>query len=182
MFPGFPKHLLSISQELKKGGHILFQDEGKVYYLAPEDQQDWWKYSSDRPFTHIGTQIGNLFYATGTTIEPEHQKDDNSLCTASTAQPTKGVSGKSMTLWHRRLGHLNVPDVRLLAKSAKGIRLSSNSQMDFCQDCAIGKLTRQRFPKESQWTNYSATGACTHRRRSCQRAKLGRSSLLCRVC
>ena len=91
-------------------------------------------------------------------LSPARQQDRLNFCMltlalsillATKAKPAKGVSAKSMTLWHRRLGHLNVPDVRLLAKSAKGIRLSSNSQMDFCQDCAIGKLTRQRFPKKA---------------------------------
>jgi transposase InsO family protein len=147
--PGFPKHLLSISQELRKGGHILFKDGGKVYYIAPEDQQDWWKYSSDPPFTHIGTQIGNLFYANGTTIEP-HQENAKTLCaTSSSKDAINGVSARSITLWHQRLGHLNTADIRELAKSAKGIRLSSSSHMPFCEGCAIGKITRQRFPKKA---------------------------------
>ena len=147
--PGFPKHLLSISQELKKGGHILFQNEGKVYYLAPEDQHDTWKYSNDPPLTHLGTQIGNLFYATGTAVKPTSRENGHALLTTSVSQPGKSNLSKSMTLWHRRLGHLNVADVRLLSKSAKGIRLPDNAHMIFCEDCAIGKLTRQRFPKKA---------------------------------
>ncbi len=46
------------------------------------------------------------------------------------------------TLAHRRLGHLNIPAVKLLGKLAIGLDLDGNPQ-DGCDTCALVKSTRK---------------------------------------
>ena len=63
------------------------------------------------------------------------------------------VADGSLALWHQRLGHLNQNDVSKLSKSehvVTGLKpiLGNDQHMD-CESCALGKMHRLPFPKQS---------------------------------
>ncbi len=52
----------------------------------------------------------------------------------------------SLTLWHPRLGHLNVQDVKKLANGmAEGINFKHGHREEFCETCAVEKAKRLPF-------------------------------------
>lgn len=54
----------------------------------------------------------------------------------------------NLMTWHRRLGHLNLADVRKLAGGlATGIHISTRKTSEVCHHCLINKSTRQPFMK-----------------------------------
>lgn len=52
-------------------------------------------------------------------------------------------------LWHRRLGHRNITDIKKLEQLGAGICIEKCNDNDFCDTCAKSKLTRTPFPKAS---------------------------------
>ena len=50
-------------------------------------------------------------------------------------------------LWHRRLGHLGKQQLKDLAskESLKGVTISKNDDLSFCESCVEGKMHRQPF-------------------------------------
>ena len=55
---------------------------------------------------------------------------------------------QKLELWHRRLGHLNVKDVKSLMKN-EGIECPENESLGVCETCVVGKLAQRPFPKTS---------------------------------
>ena len=55
------------------------------------------------------------------------------------------------SLWHQRLGHLNVNDIRKLSQNNVIVDLKSSNQGDKinCESCALGKMHQLPFPGES---------------------------------
>ena len=52
-----------------------------------------------------------------------------------------------LNLWHQRLGHLNVQQLKQAVKrcQVKGIDLQDNDRLDFCEGCVEGKMSRYPF-------------------------------------
>ena len=67
------------------------------------------------------------------------------------ARANRADLSKSLTLWHRRLGHLNQADmIRLSSGVAEGIPQDLDHDMvKICEGCALGKTPRGNFPKAS---------------------------------
>jgi hypothetical protein len=51
----------------------------------------------------------------------------------------------SLELWHMRMGHLNVHDLRKLQHLATGMELSSKVPMDLCTACVKSKMHESKF-------------------------------------
>lgn len=51
--------------------------------------------------------------------------------------------------WHRKFGHRNPEDIKLLENKAKGIKLSNCPIKITCEECIKGKMSRTPFPQES---------------------------------
>ena len=83
--------------------------------------------------------------------------------TANVSESTTSLPA-SVTIWHRRLGHLNIPDLRSLTTHSTGLHLD-NSSPQFCVGCALGKLTRKKVPKEALTSNITTSWAYPHWRR-----------------
>ena len=45
-------------------------------------------------------------------------------------------------LWHQRLGHVNLKQLRQLAKNAEGVDIPSEGKQSFCEACIQGKMHR----------------------------------------
>lgn len=59
----------------------------------------------------------------------------------------------TQNLWHYRLGHLNVVDMKKLIyrKMVHGLeRVKLASETDFCESCIFGKQTRMPFPRKKE--------------------------------
>ena len=54
----------------------------------------------------------------------------------------------ALRLWHQRLGHLSIGQIRALKDLAIGVDFSE-TKLDFCRGCAEGKMCRIPFPKAS---------------------------------
>ena len=55
------------------------------------------------------------------------------------------VPSSAMELWHNRLGHLNVPDLRLLRTLASGIDFPNTAPAGLCTACCKAKMTETPF-------------------------------------
>ena len=57
--------------------------------------------------------------------------------------------GNSADLWHRRLGHLGKQQMREVASKelVRGITISKNDELSFCESCIEGKLHRKPFER-----------------------------------
>lgn len=64
-----------------------------------------------------------------------------------TARYANGTTSE-MDLWHCRLGHINDMYMKSLLKSQK--LKFSDSELSFCEACCFGKMSRQKFPKNSE--------------------------------
>ena len=54
----------------------------------------------------------------------------------------KDKDSTSIDLWHRRLAHVNIRQLRQLATSADGINVPSSGDQSFCEACIEGKMHR----------------------------------------
>ena len=53
----------------------------------------------------------------------------------------------SSEIWHRRLGHLNYRALSSIGKIIKGLPNLKTNHSTICKGCALGKNTKQSFPK-----------------------------------
>lgn len=85
-------------------------------------------------------------------LEESDKKSDQNL--PLNAPPSRGLANKqSIELWHRRLGHRNIPDIRKMFHQnlTKGDVVALQGQPpSFCEACVIGKAKRLPFPKQSK--------------------------------
>jgi len=51
----------------------------------------------------------------------------------------------SAELWHCRMGHANMPDIRRLQHLALGVQIPSKHKLRFCEPCVLSKLTNKPF-------------------------------------
>ena len=48
-------------------------------------------------------------------------------------------------LWHCRLGHVNLPDLKRLQTSSLGVHIPPRQQLSFCKTCIFAKLNTKPF-------------------------------------
>ena len=68
----------------------------------------------------------------------------------------------TIDLWHLRLGHRNVKDIKLLVTKnmATGISLKPNDVKSFCPACCKGKSTKKPFDKSGKMEQVSRLKVC----------------------
>ncbi|KAJ8717783.1 hypothetical protein PYW07_005713 [Mythimna separata] len=62
-------------------------------------------------------------------------------------------SKSDLTTWHKRMGHLNMADVKRLEMCAEGIAISNKEIDTICISCCEGKQTRLPFPNSGTRAN-----------------------------
>jgi transposase InsO family protein len=123
--PEIGNKLFSIPSVTSNDGSITLEKEACVL-------------TKDEKSVQIGTKVGNLYTLN---IVPTNE---SSYCNIAD-------TGKPLSLWHLRYGHLNSVDVKLLANQnlVDGLTLSSDDSIENCHGCALGKSKRNSFPKKS---------------------------------
>ena len=51
----------------------------------------------------------------------------------------------SAELWHCRMVHANMPDIKRLQHLALGVQISPRHKLQFCEPCVLSKLTNRPF-------------------------------------
>ena len=91
------------------------------------------------PLCEISYKVGKLYRVRTAVTE---------ACNLGMTTPSKN----SLELWHQRLGHLNVQDVKKLSteKMVDGLIIeNSHAPTVSCEGCCLGKQSRVPFPKNS---------------------------------
>ncbi len=86
-----------------------------------------------------GTEFNNVYYVDGKVyIE----------------QVNSATATNEMQLWHKCLGHINADNLWFMIQNhtVQGLT-STSSELEFCESCAINKLTHLPFPSGGNWTN-----------------------------
>lgn len=117
--PNLTANLLSVSQIVKRGNSVHFNDKGCTV-RNPQGVK-----------IATGTLDGDLFKL--------DQKIKMKTMSCKSTVNTK--------LWHRRMGHLNIQSLMKLNQLATGISVHEE-KCDDCQVCPMGKQARTKFNKE----------------------------------
>jgi gag-polypeptide of LTR copia-type/Integrase core domain/GAG-pre-integrase domain len=85
---------------------------------------------------------GTMFFINGSVIRPE----------VNIAIDEKNES----KTWHERLGHIGIQNLQHMAKNKIVNGLPEElGNLPFCEDCAMNKLTRVKFPHSKNHSNYA---------------------------
>jgi hypothetical protein len=133
--PGLARNLFSVSKATSRGLHVDFTGEECVFR------------NKLGAIVAKGTREERL-YKLLTTKRPE----------VECAQISDGVELRKcgshhevskLVLWHQRLGHLGVQNVKLLQSKnlVVGVDLGDACELPFCEGCVAGKLHRLPFPR-----------------------------------
>ena len=124
--PKLKKKLVSVSMFDDNGATVIFKNGGCTVIAG------------GKRFV-FGEKVGNLYRVRTAVAES---------CNLSVSTPSKN----SLELWHLRLGHLNIQDVKKLSteKMVEGLTIE-NSRVSIanCEGCCLGKQSRLPFPKKS---------------------------------
>lgn len=122
--PSLRSNLLLVAKIVDKGHTIIFSNTG----ASVKDQRGNTRLTAKRE--------GNLFIV--------HTKSE-------IANAVSSKNNDSME-WHKRLGHLNRTDMKLMVENKLITGIDCDFKLDSspCETCAAGKITRLPFPKESQ--------------------------------
>lgn len=111
-------NLLSVSQMVKKGNTVVFNENGCYVY------------NKDEKIIATGTLENDLFRLNTSSSTGTSDSSSNAAFSA--------VNDRDLNLWHRRLGHMSVSNLHFLKNSSKA-KLN-------CAVCAEGKHSRASFP------------------------------------
>ena len=133
--PGLTSNLLSVSAIAKKGLKIVFQNDtckvlSKCNQVMPQ-----------------GRLSSNKIYEVSLCkpIETNYAQD------TSEVKVFKNTCQDHITVWHRRLAHLNPVYLNQLKNGAATGISFSDSNMAHCETCTMGKLAKQPFrPNEKR--------------------------------
>lgn len=131
--PDLRTNLLSVSKITDKGFEVRFRKNDAI--VIDEDGQ--LRLKADR--------IGDLYYARQKDSSKNGNRNGSKTSTCSYANDFKS--------WHRRLGHLNVRDMKEAIRNGtiRGLELSEIPKEQFeCEICEKGKMSRTPFPKKSE--------------------------------
>jgi transposase InsO family protein len=138
--PSLPVNLLSVSAVESKGKAVHFED-GVC------------KIQNKNGTTLLtASKRGRLYLLDG--VKSEEKNSDEVKSETKSDDKALIADGKpknTVSLWHQRMGHLNVPDVKRLAdaKMATGVKYDKRDEIDFCEACVKGKSQRKPFPKKA---------------------------------
>ena len=90
-----------------------------------------WIRDGKRRLIGTGSPMGKLYKLNGYAIKSVD-------ATANVADETE--SNERINLWHKRLAHVNIQQLRQLATHAEGIDLPPNGKQSFCEACIQGKM------------------------------------------
>ena len=123
--PGLKKRLLSVSCITESGGEVRFK--GKECTLI----------MNDRTYS-FGHKFGKLW-----------RLNNTASCFFGCANSD---NVNSLASWHVRFGHLNTNDIKKLHDEnlVDGMTLSTKDVTNLCEGCALGKHSRDPFPKKSK--------------------------------
>ena len=91
-------------------------------------------------FLHNGRYFLDTEFYFGPNIVQKVQSDSATSFAVSDA-----VYDNSAELWHCRLGHVNVPDMKRLQNLAFGISLAPKDKLSFCEPCIMAKMKNKPF-------------------------------------
>lgn len=128
--PGLCSNLLSVNAIAKKG-HVVVFDESSCHIFKKDEYEC--KVKGKAVVT--GVEEGGLY-------KLKCCFQDSALAT------TDGDQSDQQMLWHRRMGHLGMNNLKLLRdKMATGVRFPNTRNKLECISCVIGKQTKQPFKK-----------------------------------
>jgi len=124
-FPELKKTLLSEGEITNRGNTIVTSNGKKTIY------------QEDR-IIGTATLIDGLFYLD---MKPTIYHTE-SLNSVPQAKP-------DINLWHRRLGHLGERQLKTLLKNSRGMNFKPDENLEYCDSCLRGKMTRTKVNKSS---------------------------------
>ncbi|CAL2248118.1 unnamed protein product [Prunus armeniaca] len=125
LIPGLDENLLSVGQMIEHGYFLLFGDSIVEIY-------------DDKSLKHLVTKVP----MTGNKCFPLSLQYANAVAMKATIKETTWC-------WHRRYGHLNLPNLRMLHQKELVYGLSKIGDLEkVCQGCALGKSHKEAFDKE----------------------------------
>ncbi|CAL2230000.1 unnamed protein product [Prunus armeniaca] len=128
LVPGLDENLLSVGQMIEHGYFLLFDD----YIVEIYD---------DKSLKHLVTKVP----MTGNRCFPLSIQYANAVAMKATFKGTTWC-------WHRRYGHLNLQNLKLLQQKELVYGLLEIGNFEkVCQGCAMGKSHREAFDKEKVW-------------------------------
>ena len=119
--PMLKKNLLS-TVALDDEGFKVEQKSGKMYIYNANGQQ-----------AASATRQGRLFVL-------DNGNHDNANAATATS---------NTELWHRRMGHISVTQLRAAVSACNGIDNIDHSGNHICEGCALGKMARKPTPQEA---------------------------------
>jgi hypothetical protein len=126
LVPDISKNLLSVHSICKKGASVTFTSDTVQIN------------TSDGHTIAKGHVQDGLYVLPSTTNFTNH-------CNLATTKDDL------ITLWHRRLGHINSQRLaRIASFSESGVNLQSQSQLPFCEACTLGKMHTIKVSKSAK--------------------------------
>ena len=119
--PKLTSNLFSVNAATSKGNVISF---GHKYC---------WIRNKKRKLIGTGSPMGKLYILNCEALKSPADK-------VTVAEETEGSS--KIDLWHQRLAHVNVKQLRQLVKNSEGVDLQPEGKMKFCEACVHGKMHR----------------------------------------
>ncbi|CAL8112734.1 unnamed protein product [Prunus armeniaca] len=128
LVPGLDENLLCAGQMIEHGYCLVFGDSTVEIY-------------DDKSLKHLVTKV----LMTRNRCFPLSLKYVNAVAMKATVKETTWC-------WHRRCGHLNLPNLRLLQQKELVYGLLEIGDLEkVCQGCAVGKSHREAFGIEKAW-------------------------------
>ena len=123
--PKLTSNLFSVRAAVLKGNTVRFGD------------LNCWIKNRKGKLIGMGSLVDNKLYKLNCTPVVQVQQ-----CASPALE-----KGNSADLWHRRLGHLGKQQMREVASKelARGMTISKNDELSFCESCIEGKLHRKPF-------------------------------------
>ena len=123
--PKLACNLFSVRAAAKKGNTVKF-NQVRCWIKGPKGS-----------LQGMGSLTGKL-YQLKCEVEVLNDKENVSVVTENLPE---------VDLWHQRLGHLNKQQLNTLVDRnfASGIKLSTTSELSFCEGCVEGKMQRKPF-------------------------------------
>ena len=129
-------NLISVSELSKKGYSFTFGTEVVI--------------KRNGSFICSGTKLNGLYLITPSVSDESMMELNNSMVIVPTKR--KEHSSNPTSLWHIRLGHININRINRLIK--EGILGNLVLQpMEVCESCLKGKITKRPFPAKGNRTS-----------------------------
>lgn len=130
--PDLRTNLMSVDKITDKGYRVIFEKD-----------------SAD-----VVNEYGETILTADRVDELYHIKAErtNALIASSDTKKQESSNLESSSLWHRRMGHLNMKDLVLASqkKTIEGIGVIESKGDITCEVCIQGKMSRAAFPKHSE--------------------------------